>query len=241
MPTGIRTWTLPEAPSGATSSITSNGNMAFHVMRFDGATETVQANVAATATQAQVAFGPSTLLGNNVVVDESWNPPLPTTITLNGVARIAVVDGLGNAAVGCGTGGATSLQNTVALLSHNLSLVTLDHALTHGLAGITFDMMDCAHYDLAGAGGHTEWIRFDPNGNLSAGNDPAATTATPIMTRAEVNTWLSDTGFEFAPGQTDRARIYELNLMVAGVPQRMFFILQHTSGTQPYVILMMPR
>ena len=208
-------------------------------MQFDGDTETVQANVAATTTQAQVAFGPSRFLGSNVVVNVT-GIDTATWQTTSTPPMSVLLEGAGNAAVTCITGGATPLQNTVVLLSHNLSLVTLDHALTHGLAGITFDMMDCAHYDLAGAGGHTEWIRFDPNGNLSAGNDPAATTATPIMTRAEVNTWLSDTGFEFAPGQTDRARIYELNLMVAGVPQRMFFILQHTSGTQPYVMLMMP-
>ena len=76
-----------------------------------------------------------------------------------------------NAIVGC-TG--TGLTSTAVFLSHNLRPVTLDHALANGLAGRTFDSMNCFHARMMSTGGHNDWFRFNQDGSLIQGRDAAA-------------------------------------------------------------------
>jgi len=209
--------------------------MAFHVMRFDGATETVQANVAATATQAQVAFGPSSLLGNNMVVNITGigTANQLTTTTLSGAASSALLDRTGNAAVACGTGLPT-LQRTVALLSHNFRPVTLDHALANGMAGQTFNMVDCLHTIMnpqppANLPVHNMWARINSNGTATAGNDLEPNVLPNALSALETRAMFSTAGL-VAPLpeiSVTRAQIYEL--MVG--TNRVFVILLHETET----------
>jgi len=209
--------------------------MAIRVMRFDGGTETVQANVAATATEAQVAFGPSSFLGNNVMVDITGigTTNQRTTTTLGGVPSSALLDRTGNAAVACGTGLPT-LQHTVALLSHNWRLVTLDHALANGLAGQTFNMVDCLHTIMnpqppTSLPVHNLWARFNSDATVTLGNDSTPTVTPGTLSALETRALFSPTGLvaplpEIA---VTRAQIYEL---IVGT-SRVFVILSHERET----------
>jgi len=218
--------------------------MAVSVIRHDGQTETVQTNVAATTTQAQVAFGLSNFLGSNVVVNvtgigtNTWQ----TSATVNNTPVSVLLDGAGNVAVACRPG-PTTLQSTVVLLSHNLQQVSLQHALANGLAGQTFDAINCFHRKITGTGGDTGWIRFNNDGSTVSGNDADALQPIPsdALTRVQVDDMLSPAGLTLPVENTvDRAQIYEL--VIDG--QRMFFILYHASeggGTQQHVMLLIPR
>ena len=241
VPSGPLNWAIPAAPSGAIQSITTSGDMAVRLMRFDGQTETVQANVVATATQAQVAFDTSNFLGFNVVfnVTDIHTSAWQTTATHNGNRIFTRLEGRGNAAVVCRTGRTPTLQDTVVLLSHNLRPVTLAHALAHGLASQTFNMVDCTHRFITGSGGHSEWLRFNADGSFSAGTDSNASIPLLTRTRSEVDSLLDSSGLALGTGNVDRAQIYEL--VIDG--SRMFFILQHTfegGGAQQYVMLGIP-
>ncbi|BAO80235.1 ABC-type branched-chain amino acid transport system, permease component [Serpentinimonas raichei] len=221
--------------------------MAVSVIRHDGQTETVQTNVAATTTQAQVAFGLSNFLGSNVVVNvtgigtNTWQ----TRATVNNTPVSVLLDDTGNVAVACLPGPTTS-QSTVVLLSHNLRRVTLTEALDgpNNIAGQTFDAIDCFHSEIAGVGGHTGWIRFNNDGSTVSGNDADALQPIPAdaLTRVQVDAMLSPAGLSLLPAENtvDRAQIYEL--VIDG--QRMFFILYHASeggGMQQDVMLLIRR
>ena len=224
--------------------------MAVSVIRHDGQTETVQTNVAATTTQAQVAFGPSNFLGSNVVVNvtgigtNTWQ----TSATVNNTPVSVLLDGAGNVAVACRPG-PTTLQSTVVLLSHNLRRVTLTEALDgpNNIAGQTFDAIDCFHASMnqgsAQTGVHTAWVRLNTGGSLDTGNDADARQPIPAeaLTRVQVDAMLSPAGLSLPAGNTvERAQIYER----VRDGQRMFFILYHASeggGMQQYVMLLIPR
>jgi hypothetical protein len=246
--TGPFNWTIPPAPT--TNAILQgnfNGNMAFRMVQFDGSTHTVQAAVASTLYHSQMAFGPlpnntGKLIVNTVRLSLNSDSVL-TTSFLNGQKISVMPDGAGNVAVGCPTPQAMTFQSTVVLLSHNLRPVTLDHALANGLAGQTFDAINCNHAEMNQGQqntGHTEWFRFNSDGSLITGNDaPAlAPIAEEALTRAQVDAMLSPNGVTLtAPvPSVDRAQIYELMIGT----QRMFFVLYHTSEgsvTQQYVML----
>ncbi|GEM_PF-1783033 len=248
VPTGRFNWSLPAAPANAILQGNFTGNMAFRMILPDGATHTVQATVASTLYHSQMAFGPLPNNPGNLIVNTTRHSlnsdSVQTRSTLNGQLISVMADGAGNAMVGCPLG--MTFQSTVVLLSHNLRPVTLDHALANGLAGRTFDAMDCFHARMmTTAGGHNEWFRFNPDGSVIAGDDPNA--AIPIvseeLTRAQMDAMLSPSGLVLtAPpvASVERAQIYELMIGT----RRMFFVLYHFNegnGTHQDVMLGIPR
>lgn len=249
--TGPLSWTTPlVAPANAILQGNLTGNMAFRMVRFDGSTHTVQAAVDSTLFFSQKAFGPLPDRTGNLVVNSDRlaqglnSGTFNVNATFGGTPIRMRLSRASNAIVGCSGSGPDA--TTAVFLSHNLRPVTLAHALANGLAGQTFDAMDCFHALMTtNAGAHNEWFRFNPDGSLIAGNDAAATA--PIqalaLTRAQVDAMLSPNGLVLtAPpvASVDRAQIYELMI---GTRSR-FVILYHVNegnGTRQDVMLGIPR